>query len=69
MEFEKVRMHFLSELFPAVAVVVAYAPQVNPPPDPTPPHPNPGHASFSWFCRQLYGYLHMLKSCKQSPVK
>lgn len=25
MEFEKARMHFLSEAFPGVAVVVAYA--------------------------------------------
>lgn len=28
MEFEKARMHFLSEAFPAVAVVVAYAPSL-----------------------------------------
>lgn len=26
MEFEKARMHFLSEPFPAVAVVIAYVP-------------------------------------------
>lgn len=26
MEFEKARMHFLSEAFPAVAFIVAYAP-------------------------------------------
>ena len=26
MEFEKARMHFLGEAFPAVAFVVAYAP-------------------------------------------